>query len=789
MLPLVLRPIHVAATLATALLALALSPSSARAEYRFAPDQPQAYSDVPDENGRLWGRDFATATLFSLGEKPNAIPLERGDRLWYSAQTGNDGYARTLTLTDTLTSRTHTVKLAGPETWLRAIRSGRYVYKSVTEKNAAALVELDLDDPAQKSTRLLKAFDPAKAWFSPDCSVLIHLWNGELLHLDLATRKSTRLQKLTTADATRLVRIEFIDPTGRGWLALFSQPRPLPHQKIFRNILSEERDLTALYPPHSTQMGALDQFEVRYDGFRNRLITFDKKPDDQVHVTVLDPAGKKPPEEYVFTAKLPQRYTVHLMPGGGLILVSDKEPPADYRLARFHVFDLVAKEVRSEFFLPTAAEHTIGDAAYLGETLDGKRHGYGLCTWPDGSSYRGDWSADQMHGEGTWKKGDDLVTGTWAKGQAILVAKTYAPAPNLRFEYTGPLDAQLRPHGRGTARVLLVDPKTKIVINNGFFGTVEGWFEAGELRFGLALQHKILADSKTQLLPVYLGFFQGNRATGIGRVPASAKEFSGWIQPYGQFQPGDVTKPFARRANSAPPANIEATLAATSYLDVIADLEARLAPLLEKTAQETALSNAVFERQRREREAERARLAEEARLASEREAQEALKRAQEAAAFQEKIYAYDRHRSGRGTNGAQANLNSRQQLQYYRRGDFVAYDGMIVRIESDPTYDGVILSNGAVLHGSLQIASATVKPEHFRTGCPDCFGRGFQGTPTTQVVKSSSPYTRTYTSTLGTTWRETGTETTTTTLRSYAHVRCTKCNGSGKTTEFRTLHY
>ncbi|HRE79417.1 MAG TPA: hypothetical protein PLN52_00140 [Opitutaceae bacterium] len=774
---------------AFALAAVLLSSSLFGGVFFFAPAQPVLYSTVPDENGLLWGRDFEAATQFALGEKPKGLPLERGDRLWYSSQTGNDGYLRTLSLTDTLTSRTYTVKLAGPETWLRAIRSGRYLYKSVVDKATTALDEVDLLDPAQKTTRVLKTFDPTKTWFSPDGAVLIHLAKDELHHVDLTSRKSTRIQKLKTADVARFVRVEFIDPTGRGWISVFNQQRPLPYQKIFRNLFGEERDLTALYPPPSTQIGALDSFEVHYDGFRNRLITFDKKPGDKVHLTVLDPSGKKEPEEHFFSVRLPQRYDVHLMPGGGLVFVSDKEPPLDYRLARFDVLDLVAKEVRSEFFLPTAAEHTFGDAAYVGETLDGKRHGYGLCLWPDGSSYRGDWSDDQRDGEGTWKKGDDLVTGTWAKGQAVLVAKTYAPAPNLRFEYEGPLDDKLRPHGRGITRVLIVDPKTKIVVPNGFFGIVEGWFEAGELRFGLALQHKILADYKTQQLPVYLGFFQGNRASGVGRVPVSAKEFSGWIQPYGQFQTSDVTKPFSRRAGAAQPTTIEATLAATSYLDVIADLETRLVPLLERTAKETAVSTLVFERQRREREAERARLAEEARLASEREAQEALKRAKEAAVFQEKIYAYDRTRSGRGTNGAQANLNSRQQLQHYRRGDFVAYEGMIVRIESDPTYDRVVLSNGAVLHGSLNLCSATVKPDHFRTNCPDCFGRGFQGTPTTQTITSSSPYTRTYTSTLGTTWRETGNETTTTTVRSYARVRCNHCNGSGRTTQFRTLHY
>ena len=104
----------------------------ARAAFLFHPTQPVLYSSVTDEGGRLWGRDFETATTFPLGEVPKLSGLlQGGDRPWYFAQTGNEGYLRTLTLADPLTSRTHTIKLAGPENWLRAIRTGRFLYKSV----------------------------------------------------------------------------------------------------------------------------------------------------------------------------------------------------------------------------------------------------------------------------------------------------------------------------------------------------------------------------------------------------------------------------------------------------------------------------------------------------------------------------------------------------------------------------------------------------------------------------------------------------------------------------------
>ena len=39
---------------------------------------------------------------------------------------------------------------------------------------------------------------------------------------------------------------------------------------------------------------------------------------------------------------------------------------------------------------------------YVGELSDGKRHGHGLCIYPDGGQYEGEWVDDKRHGMGTY---------------------------------------------------------------------------------------------------------------------------------------------------------------------------------------------------------------------------------------------------------------------------------------------------------------------------------------------------------------------------------------------------
>jgi len=57
--------------------------------------------------------------------------------------------------------------------------------------------------------------------------------------------------------------------------------------------------------------------------------------------------------------------------------------------------------------------HTIGDN-YIGEKLDGKKHGYGIYSWFDGSKYEGYYKNDLREGFGKiyWIKGEKYI-GYW----------------------------------------------------------------------------------------------------------------------------------------------------------------------------------------------------------------------------------------------------------------------------------------------------------------------------------------------------------------------------------------
>jgi hypothetical protein len=43
-------------------------------------------------------------------------------------------------------------------------------------------------------------------------------------------------------------------------------------------------------------------------------------------------------------------------------------------------------------------------AVYVGELLDGERHGQGTMTYENGDTYVGEWENDKRHGQGKMKK-------------------------------------------------------------------------------------------------------------------------------------------------------------------------------------------------------------------------------------------------------------------------------------------------------------------------------------------------------------------------------------------------
>ena len=57
---------------------------------------------------------------------------------------------------------------------------------------------------------------------------------------------------------------------------------------------------------------------------------------------------------------------------------------------------------------------------YVGEFVDGKRHGQGTMTHPDGAKYVGQWKDSIPNGEGTYTFADGKIDkGIWKKGELI----------------------------------------------------------------------------------------------------------------------------------------------------------------------------------------------------------------------------------------------------------------------------------------------------------------------------------------------------------------------------------
>ncbi len=50
--------------------------------------------------------------------------------------------------------------------------------------------------------------------------------------------------------------------------------------------------------------------------------------------------------------------------------------------------------------------------------LNGKKNGFGKCTWSNGASYEGEYKDDVMHGKGKFRNspGEPFVEGVWENG-------------------------------------------------------------------------------------------------------------------------------------------------------------------------------------------------------------------------------------------------------------------------------------------------------------------------------------------------------------------------------------
>ena len=78
-----------------------------------------------------------------------------------------------------------------------------------------------------------------------------------------------------------------------------------------------------------------------------------------------------------------------------------------------------------------------GVAGYVGDWLNGKRCGYGMCLYQDGDRFYGEWSDDRWHGKGVKVEENGLVVvGTWEADQFHGLMKTYTLA-NTQEYYRG----------------------------------------------------------------------------------------------------------------------------------------------------------------------------------------------------------------------------------------------------------------------------------------------------------------------------------------------------------------
>ncbi|MDW7693387.1 hypothetical protein R9C00_01410 [Flammeovirgaceae bacterium SG7u.111] len=90
------------------------------------------------------------------------------------------------------------------------------------------------------------------------------------------------------------------------------------------------------------------------------------------------------------------------------------------------------------FELHTIAQDTTATAqgVYKGKIRRGVRHGYGVCTWPDGSKYEGMWKYGTMTGKGTFTYKGNTYDGLWLNGKKDGRGKlTYADGSVYEGEF------------------------------------------------------------------------------------------------------------------------------------------------------------------------------------------------------------------------------------------------------------------------------------------------------------------------------------------------------------------
>ena len=103
---------------------------------------------------------------------------------------------------------------------------------------------------------------------------------------------------------------------------------------------------------------------------------------------------------------------------------------------------------------------TAGGAKYVGEWKEGKRHGQGTSTYPDGGTYSGEWKDGKRNGQGTYTTaGGAVKKGTWRDNKFLFVDDY---EKGFEAYKTGDYDTALR-----ELRPLAAQGDTKAMFNLG----------------------------------------------------------------------------------------------------------------------------------------------------------------------------------------------------------------------------------------------------------------------------------------------------------------------------------
>ena len=88
---------------------------------------------------------------------------------------------------------------------------------------------------------------------------------------------------------------------------------------------------------------------------------------------------------------------------------------------------------------------TLATERYEGTFFEDRRHGHGRCTYPDGSSYTGQWQAGEIHGQGRYEHSDGSVfEGQFDRKQRVCGKLVWRDGD----EYEGQFESEI-PHGNG----------------------------------------------------------------------------------------------------------------------------------------------------------------------------------------------------------------------------------------------------------------------------------------------------------------------------------------------------